>query len=143
MTQIVYTDGSYSRETNFGGWAWVTEDKHNTGGCTVGESSFAMEVRAVLEALRNLPGDLVIYSDNDTVVRLLNQHPTNLRLWITGKRRKRIKQPLVHVLLEHVIEEMRDRRVVLQHVKGHSGHPMNTKADKLAGKSMREVRDLP
>ncbi len=125
----VYTDGSYRCEDGTGGWAWVVGDKSNAGGCAVGGSSLAMEVRAVLEALRNLQGPLVIHCDNNTVTRLFSKAHMTRDAWLRGKRRK--PGTLTHDLMLLTHRELAGRDVLFEHVYSHR-HPQNSAADRLA-----------
>ena len=130
METQVWTDGSFSPRTRRGGWAWVSRTGWNAGACENGVSSEAMELRAILEALRNNPGPLVIYTDHIASVGKFSQDQLRLREWLAGARRDRTS--LEHGLRVLIHDELADRQVRFQHVRGHSGDRYNERADRLA-----------
>lgn len=92
-----------------------------------------MEAAAILAALEAFPeGNLVIYTDHDGLQRQLSAHPTSLRLWITGQRRKTQDTGHAHKYLVQIEKLMRGRKVWIHHVKGHNKDRFNTIADRNA-----------
>jgi ribonuclease HI len=90
-----------------------------------------MEIRAVLEALRTLPGPLTIVSDSTYVVNCFRDE-----WWVRWQRngwRNAKKEPVANTdLWKPLIELYQERRPVFRWVKGHSGDPMNDLVDRLA-----------
>jgi ribonuclease HI len=90
-----------------------------------------MEVQAVLEALRALPGELTIVSDSTYVVKCFNDG-----WWVKWERngwRNSQKQPVANTdLWKPLIELVKERQPAFRWVKGHSGNRMNDLVDKLA-----------
>lgn len=90
-----------------------------------------MELTAVLEALRSVPGDLVIVSDSTYVVQCFRDRWW--QRWQANGWRNSQKKPVANVdLWEPLIELYLERRPDLRWVKGHSGDPMNDLVDRLA-----------
>jgi ribonuclease HI len=135
METQVWTDGSYSR--GVGGWAWVSRTGWNAGKCVYRATAEAMEIRAILEALRNNEGDLVIYTDNLNCALLFSQERHMLHGWLAGRRRKR--DTLEHALRVLVFEEMAARKIRVVHIKGHNGDTYNERAHKLANNARLSV----
>lgn len=92
-----------------------------------------MELAAVLEALRALDGPIDIHSDSTYVVKCFNDR------WYEGWKKRgwknAQKKPVANRdLWEPLIEEYLGRadEITFTWVKGHSGHPLNDRADELA-----------
>ena len=64
----VWTDGACSGNPGPGGWAWATRDGRQDSGGEPATTNQRMEIRAALEAVRALPGPLVVVSDSTYVV---------------------------------------------------------------------------
>jgi len=64
----VWTDGACSGNPGPGGWAWATQDGRQDSGGEARTTNQRMEIRAALEAVRALPGPLVVVSDSTYVV---------------------------------------------------------------------------
>lgn len=130
---VVYTDGACSGNPGPGGWAWAVAPAGSPSGAggEARSTNQRMEIRAVLEALRSLDGELVIVSDSTYVVNCFRDKwwarwQTNG--WLNAKR-----QPVANVdLWRPLIELYHERRPELRWVKGHSGDPMNDLVDRLA-----------
>jgi ribonuclease HI len=90
-----------------------------------------MEVQAVLEALRALPGDITIVSDSTYVVNCFRD-----RWWAKWERngwRNSQKQPVANTdLWMPLIELVKTRQPTFRWVKGHSGNRLNDLVDQLA-----------
>lgn len=142
----VWTDGSYHDPSGVGAWAWVHGGESvivsESAAVREGRSSYAMECKAILEALVAFPGaPMAIYTDHAGLVTQLNVHPTNLRLWVMGARRSRQNTGGAHPYLVSIEERMRGRYVRLIHVKGHAGDPYNSLADRLCTKASLSLRE--
>jgi ribonuclease HI len=91
-----------------------------------------MEVTAVLEALRALPGPLQVWSDSTYVVNCFRD-----RWWEGWLRRGWVnsaRKPVANRdLWEPLVDLYRERGdVTFRWVKGHSGNAMNDLVDELA-----------
>jgi ribonuclease HI len=92
-----------------------------------------MEIAAVVEALRSLPGPVHVVSDSTYVVNCFKQR------WWAGWKRKGWKnsqgKPVANRDLWEALFALAldgGRPVTFEWVKGHSGHPMNDLVDRLA-----------
>lgn len=132
----VFTDGACSGNPGPGGWGWaVAPDGEPTGsGGERNTTNQRMEIYAVLDAVRTLGGDgtaLEIVSDSTYVVNCFRDE-----WWVKWQRngwKNAKKQPVANAdLWEPLIEAVQANDVTFRWVKGHSGHPMNDLADRLA-----------
>ena len=128
----VYTDGACSGNPGPGGWAWaVTDGRHASGGETP-TTNQRMEIRAALEAVRSLPGPLVVVSDSTYVVNCFRDGWW--RGWLARGWKTSAKKPVANQdLWEPLVAAVRERGdVTFRWVKGHSGDTMNDLVDQLA-----------
>lgn len=136
----VWTDGSSTGRWGIGGWAWCVLDGPNAGregsGGDPWTTNQRMEMQAAHEAVKALPGLLLIVSDSQYVVRCFTD-----RWWIRWDARDWRKvantdlwQPFIADVLERAGE------VRFAWVKGHAGLPGNERADELA--KAAKVRQL-
>lgn len=129
----VYTDGACAGNPGPGGWAWAVAPEGSPcgSGGAAHTTNQRMEVQAVLEALRALPGEITIVSDSTYVVNCFRD-----RWWAKWERngwRNSQKQPVANTdLWIPLIEEVKVRQPVFRWVKGHSGNRMNDLVDQLA-----------
>lgn len=136
MTIVAAADGSALGNPGPAGWAWyVDEGCWASGGWPRGTNNMG-ELMAVLDLLRqtaHVDDDLLVYCDSMYVINIVTQ-------WMAGwKRRgwrKKDGKPVLNVDLVRAIDEALldrgGRRVRLEWVKGHAGHPLNEEADRLA-----------
>ncbi len=132
MTTNVYTDGACLGNPGPGGWAWAVEGGRFASGAEAASTNQRMEIRAALEAVRALPGELVVVSDSTYVVNCFRD-----RWWegwlVRGWLNKARKPVANRDLWEPLIELVRSRGdVAFRWVKGHSDDPMNDLVDRLA-----------
>ncbi|HEY8093545.1 MAG TPA: ribonuclease H [Acidimicrobiales bacterium] len=132
---VVYTDGACSGNPGPGGWAWAVSPSGSPSG-SGGEAHTTnqrMEVRAVLEALRALPGRVVVVSDSTYVVNCFRDRWWEGWLrkgWLNSQRKPVANRDLWEPLITLV--RSREAEVTFRWVKGHSGDPMNDLVDQLA-----------
>lgn len=130
---VVYTDGACSGNPGPGGWAWAVPDGPYASGFDKYTTNQRMEITAVLEALRALPGHVEVVSDSTYVVNCFRDRWWEgwlKRNWQTSQ-----KKPVANRdLWEPLIEIVRARRteISFRWVKGHSGDAMNDLVDALA-----------
>lgn len=129
----VYTDGACRGNPGPGGWAWAVVDGPFASGAEPRTTNQRMEVTAVLQALRALPGPVLVVSDSSYVVNCFRD-----RWWQQWQRRgwrnasgqpvanRDLWEPLLALALAP------GRSVRFSWVKGHSGDPMNERVDQLA-----------
>lgn len=129
----VFTDGACSGNPGPGGWAWATRDGRQGTGGEANTTNQRMELQAVLEALRALPGPLVIHSDSTYVVNCINDRW--YEGWLAKGWKNSQRKPVANRdLWEPLIDLYREREdeLTFTWVKGHSGNPMNDLVDGLA-----------
>jgi ribonuclease HI len=137
---VVYTDGACLGNPGPGGWAWAVPDGAYASGYDARTTNQRMEVTAVLEALRALPGPLQVVSDSTYVVNCFRD-----RWWEGWLRRgwmNSARKPVANRdLWEPLVDLYRERGdVTFRWVKGHSGDRMNDRVDELAVLAARTQR---
>lgn len=133
MTITAAADGSALGNPGPAGWGWyVDDDCWAVGGWPHGTNNMA-ELTAVLDLLRqtaHLGDDLLVYCDSTYVINSVTK-------WMPGWKRRGWRKgdgkPVLNVEIMMALDEaMAGRRVRFAWVKGHSGHPLNEAADRLA-----------
>jgi len=128
----VATDGSCLLNPGPGGWAWAAEDGRYDSGGHDGTTNNLMELRAVYEVLGAHPPEvpLLIQADSMYVINIFTRW---IRGWAARGWQTAAKQPVLNrSAIEMIAERLKGRDVAWEHVKGHSGHPLNEKVDSLA-----------
>ena len=131
----IFTDGACKGNPGPGGWGAVIRygkhEKEISGG-EADTTNNRMELRAVIEALKILiePCRITLYTDSKYVL-------DGMTKWIEGWQRNgwknASKQPVRNADLWHdLIEAAARHEIAWEWVKGHSGHPENERADRLA-----------
>ena len=132
----IYTDGACSGNPGPGGWAAILIDEGNEIELSGGESHTTnqrMELTGPIEGLRALSGrrTVAIHSDSAYVVNCFRDK-WYLR-WRANGWRNAQKKPVENRDLWEALLELVERHDVTWHkVAGHSGHPLNDRADALA-----------
>jgi len=140
---VIYTDGACSGNPGPGGWgAVMMSGKHERDICG-GEPATTnnrMELMAAIQALEalNKPCTVELHTDS----QYLRQGITE---WMPGWKargwRTAAKEPVKNSDLWKRLDEARLRHhVTWKWVKGHSGHPLNERADALARQGLQEAR---
>ncbi len=139
-TLEVYTDGACSGNPGPGGWAWVVADGRQASGSESGTTNQRMEIRAALEAVQALAGPLVVVSDSTYVVNCFRD--AWWRRWLANNWVNAAKKPVANRdLWEPLVTLVAERGdVTFRWIKGHSGHPLNDRADQLAVAEINHVR---
>ncbi|GAA2833769.1 hypothetical protein GCM10010452_72520 [Crossiella cryophila] len=143
----IYTDGACSGNPGPGGWGAVLRcgprERDLHGGDPGPTTNNRMELMAPIQALRVLtrPATLRIYTDStyvrDGVLSWLPRWKANG--WLT-----RTRQPVKNIdLWQQLDTALAPHQAVWHWVKGHSGHPDNERADRLASRGVREVLGSP
>jgi ribonuclease HI len=128
---LVYADGSCLGNPGPGGWGVVILQKGGARDYSGGDPNTTnnrMEITAVIEALRRVPGGsrVIVRTDSQYVINTINAHwkrKANVDLW----------QELDADIARHTVR--------FEWVKGHAGHPMNERADRLALEAAKAAAD--
>lgn len=130
--RAVFTDGACSGNPGPGGWAWALDTSVYASGHEAASTNQRMEVRAALEAVRQLDGPLLITSDSTYLVNCFRDEWW--RGWLQRGWTNSARQPVANRdLWEPLVELFVDRGdIAFAWVKGHSGHQMNDFVDRLA-----------
>jgi ribonuclease HI len=142
----IYTDGACSGNPGPGGWAailvWGATEKEISGG-EPETTNNRMELMAAIKALeavkRPVPIDLV--TDSEYVKNGITQ-------WIHGWKRNgwrtAAKDPVKNADLWQRLDELARAADVSWHwTKGHAGHEMNERVDKLARAEVKALKAAP
>lgn len=136
MSITIYTDGACSGNPGPGGWGailcWNDHEKEISGG--EGETTNnRMEMMAVIEALKALKHNkapVTIYTDSKYVLQGATEW---LEGWKARGWKSANKKPVKNQdLWEQIDSLLKDHSVHFIWVKGHNGHEMNERVDKLA-----------
>jgi ribonuclease HI len=140
MTRV-HTDGSCRGNPGPGGWAWASGPGDYASGAEAHTTNQRMEIRAVIEALKSIPGDVAVVSDSNYVVKCFHDR------WYLGWRRRGWRntqgKPVANrELWEELLDLALDdgRSVTFEWVKGHSGDAMNDFVDALATRAADSQR---
>ncbi len=128
----IYTDGSSRGNPGPGGYGIILEsdgyNKELSGGFKKTTNN-RMELLAViigLEALKNKPSNVIIYSDSKYVIDPINKR------WLFNWEKKSFKDKKNPDLWKRFLSIYHKHNISFQWVKGHAGHPENEKCDQLA-----------
>ena len=133
-----YTDGACVGNPGPGGWAWAVPGGPFASGAAAATTNQRMEVQAALEAVRALPGRLVVVSDSTYVVNCFRDRWWEgwlARGWMNTAKKPVANRDLWEPLIEAVRAE--PERVSFRWVKGHSNDPSNDLVDRLAVEAAR------
>lgn len=135
---VVATDGACKGNPGPAGWAWVGEDGHWAAGSIPSGTNNIGELLGLLHAIDDHRDvrELVVQADSkyaiDTYSGWMDGH--RRRGWKTSSgaptKNREILEDLIRVRDERRAAGMPD--VVLEHVRGHSGHVLNAWADERA-----------
>ncbi|GLZ36784.1 ribonuclease HI [Actinokineospora sp. NBRC 105648] len=143
MIVEIYTDGACVPNPGPGGWGallrYGTHERELRGGEVEETTNNRMELMAPIQALETLTRTSTVrmYTDSTYVRNGITQWVAKWRAngWLTSA-----KQPVKNVDLWQRLDEAASRHDVEWHwVKGHSGHPENERADRLALAGMQEA----
>ncbi len=135
MSIKIYTDGACSGNPGPGGWGailhWQDQEKELSGGEDATTNN-RMEMMAVIKGLEALKkkSTVTIYTDSKYVQQGSEEW---LEGWKARGWKSASKQPVKNQdLWERIDSLLQQHSVTFVWVKGHSGHEMNERVDKLA-----------
>lgn len=137
----IYTDGACSGNPGPGGWGAILIYQNSSkelSGFEPETTNNRMELTAVIEGLKALrePCCVEIYSDSAYICNAFTQRWINKwqkNGWITSAGKPVENRDL----WESLLQQMKTHKVSYGKVKGHSGHPQNSRCDKLAKSAIR------
>ena len=139
---VIYTDGACRGNPGPGGWGAVLifgdREREVFGGDTATTNN-RMELTAAIEALSalNRPCRVELHTDSQYLRRGITEW---LSIWKGRGWRTLSKGAVKNEDLWRRLDEARARHEVdWRWVKGHSGHPLNERADSLARRGMLEA----
>jgi ribonuclease HI len=143
ISVIIYTDGACSGNPGPGGWGAIltfgVSEKELFGG-EKATTNNRMELMGAIAALESLtrPCPVVLYTDSQYVHK-------GIKEWIHGWKKRGWKKadgkPVINADLWQRLElAAKPHKVDWRWVRGHSGDPMNERADGLARKGTASVR---
>ena len=140
---IVHTDGACSGNPGPGGWGAILsygEHEKELKGGEPHTTNNRMELMAAISALEALkrPSTVEMHTDSQYVQQGISQ-------WITKWKRNgwktADKKPVKNVdLWQRLDAAMQQHHVKWHWVKGHAGHELNERADRLAVAAITEMR---
>ena len=143
MKQVeIFTDGACKGNPGPGGWGALLRKGGTEKELSGGESETTnnrMEMTAAIRALEALTRscDVALYTDSKYMI-------DGITRWIHGWKKKSwknaAKKPVANADLWQELDALNQRHNVEWHwVKGHSGHPENERADRLASDAADEA----
>jgi ribonuclease HI len=139
---IIYTDGACDPNPGPGGWAallrYGTQEKVLTG-CEADTTNNRMELSAAIQAFKALkqPCRVELYTDSEYLKRGINE-------WLPGWRRRGWRRKggaLANVDLWQELDKLLGVHQVEWHwVRGHAGHPLNERVDRLARQASQKAK---
>ncbi|ABC29329.1 Ribonuclease HI [Hahella chejuensis KCTC 2396] len=141
-TVEIYTDGACKKNPGPGGWGAILiygkNEKEIYGG-ELDTTNNRMELMAAIEALRALKQGckVELYTDSQYVRKGITEWMQN---WIKKGWRTSGGDPVKNVDLWQALDKERNKHdISWRWVKGHSGHPLNERADELANLGVKEA----
>jgi len=137
----IYTDGACNTKTGMGGWAaLIRRDEWETvvTGTSTKASPFQMEAEAVIGALTRLDGKghMEIYTDCELLVRGMTEY---LHVWIQRNWKKSNNKPVKNRdVWERLMAATAECNITWNWIRGHAGHPFNTRVHMLARQACRQ-----
>ncbi len=139
----IFTDGACSGNPGPGGFGAILRYKEKSKelqGCERDTTNNRMEMRAVIEALKQIkrPCRIRIVTDSSYVVKGMTQWIKGWlkRNWINSQKKPVLNRDLWEELL--LVSEPHD--IEWAWIKGHNGHTENERCDSLARTAMEECR---
>ncbi|MCF8061635.1 MAG: ribonuclease HI [Deltaproteobacteria bacterium] len=137
----IFTDGACSGNPGPGGYGAVVRQGNRVreiSGCERDTTNNRMEMRAVIEALRLLPGSarVRVTTDSNYVVKGMTEWVSGWirRNWVNSQK----KPVLNRDLWERLLELSRHHEIEWRWIRGHNGHVENERCDRLAREAIRD-----
>ena len=139
----IFTDGACSGNPGPGGYGALLKYRgkiKEITGCELETTNNRMEMKAVIEALRQIkrPCTIEVVTDSNYVVKGMTEWLPGWveRNWLNSK-----KKPVLNKdLWEELVKLSRPHRITWKWIRGHNGHPENERCDQLARESIKSCR---
>ena len=145
---IIYTDGAHSSKTNNGGIGVVIIDNNNQQQhLSKGYSNTTnnrMELRAALYGLKHIPknSSATIFSDSKYLIDSFNKKWIDK--WQRNQWKNSEKKPIKNIdIWIEILDEIKEKTIIWNWVKGHNDNEFNELADKLATKAREKDNLIP
>lgn len=150
MIVYMYTDGACSG--NPGSGAYATIIKSGLNEIVLSEAfrlttNNRMEIMGVIAGLKTLlrQREIVVCSDSKYVIDTMREG--RLQNWKRKSWRTKAGVPVANIDLWQDMDRLAAEHVIRWHwIRGHDGHPMNERVDRLARAAIRDLRhqeDIP
>ena len=139
----IFTDGACKGNPGPGGWGAVLRSggkERELSGGEAPSTNNRMELMAAISALETLtrPCAVVVHTDSEYVRNGISRWVTG---WVRNNWRNAAKAPVANMALwQRLLAAAKPHEVDWLWVKGHSGHPMNERADVLATQARESLR---
>lgn len=141
---VIYTDGACRGNPGNGGWGAILrygEHERELYGAERDTTNNRMELLAAIQALEVLkrPCDVVLTTDSEYLRRGITEW---LPQWKRRGWKTADKKPVKNQdLWERLERATLPHRIQWDWIRGHSGHPENERADRLANRAIDEMVD--
>ncbi|MCX8048363.1 MAG: ribonuclease HI [Methylohalobius sp.] len=138
----IYTDGACRGNPGPGGWGallrWRSKERELFG-AEPATTNNRMELTAAISALEALkrPSRVVLHTDS---VYLMQGITSWLPQWLKRGWKTSAGKPVKNLdLWQRLLKAMAPHQIQWQWVRGHSGHPENERADRLANRAIDQM----
>jgi ribonuclease HI len=138
----VFTDGSAVRNPGPGGWAAILIHGGKTwelSGSSPWTTISEMELLAAVMALRAIPAGSIVELRSDSELLIQGMSFRLLRWQSRGWRNSRGRELQYQQWWSELLRLSTQLRIRWHWIKGHSGHPIQTRADALASQAARTL----
>lgn len=140
---VIHTDGGCQGNPGVGAWAWVIEHGEQVwelSGGVPATTNNRMELQAAIQALKALNQPCVVEFHTDS--SYLRQGITK---WVAGWKRNgwrtMDRKPVKNQDQWQELDALAAKhRITWKWLKGHAGHELNERCDRLANEAMAEMR---
>lgn len=131
-------DGGADPNPGSGGWGIVLPDDRELCGGEAQTTNNRMELTGAIRLLEETTGPIRIIGDSRYVIDGITGW---IHKWLKREWKTVSGSPVENRdLWEQLYALSRERKIVWEHVRGHSGHPLNERCDKLCAKGRRKLR---
>lgn len=130
----IYTDGSSRGNPGPGGWGAIIlgdSEVKEIGGREAHTTNNRMELTATIKALELSPeSEITVFTDSEYVMKGMKEW---VKKWQEKGWRTANKKPVLNQdLWQKLIEVSSDKDIDWKYVRGHTGVPLNERADEIA-----------